>query len=313
MNEFIQSVKDAMKEKGISQSKLAEELAINGSALSQYFNGLYKGDSQKITGKLKNWLGEMAMVTDAQLASSTLELSDEWQATETAQRILFALEYANTQNEFTFVCTEPGMGKTITSRKFKNDKDNVCLVRMTTSESTPKKVLQEIAYALGSKHKSTEDDNKNYITSRLLRQGGHLVIDEAQHMSPKCIEAVRGLYDKAEEEYDGIGLTLLGNVGIFHTISEGNKNHDYGQIFSRIGLNLLRKQVTNNDVSILLKGWGLEDEESTALLTKLAKQQGALRNVKKRLKLANVIAMGANESMTVDHILQAEANNVFSK
>ena len=309
MKNFIQEVKNAIKEKGTSQGKLAKELNINGSALSQYLNGRYTGDSNSIEARLKNWLGEMALVSDEQLASSTLQLDDEWQPTETANRILFALQFAYMESEFSFVCTDPGMGKTVTATKFTQENKDAYLVTMTSAETTVLNVIQAIAYALGSKHKASKDENLNYIKSKLIGPDikGHLVVDEAQHLTAKGVEILRSIHDL------GIGLTLLGNVGVYNTIAQGNKSHDYGQIFSRIGLSVVRENITKKDVDILLKGWGITNPEITTFLTKIGQGSGALRNIKKRLKLANIIAMGAGQEMNLDHIRQAEANNAFSR
>ena len=309
MKDFIDEVKKAIKEKGTSQKKLSKELNINTSALSQYLNGIYTGDSDSIEAKLKNWLGDMAMVSEEQLATSTLQLDDEWRPTETANRIWFALQFAYTESDFTFVCTDPGMGKTVTATKFAQEHKDAYLVTMTSAETTVPNVIQALAYGLGSKHKASKDDNLNYIKSKLLGTDikGHLVIDEAQHLTAKGVEILRSIHDL------GIGLTLLGNVGVYNTIAQGNKKHDYGQIFSRIGLSVVRENITKKDVDVLLKGWGISDPEITTFLTKVGQGSGALRNIKKRLKLANIIAMGAGEEMNLDHIRQAEANNAFSR
>ena len=135
----------------------------------------------------------------------------------------------------------------------------------------------------------------------------------AQHLKAECIEVIRGFYDDARENYDGMGLTLSGNIGVHQTISGGNGKYDYGQIFSRIPLNVVRHKATNDDMNLLLQAWGIHDKKSADFLKKIGNRTGALRGMHNNLMLANLIADGAGKPLSLDHIRQAEANNAFSK
>lgn len=104
----------------------------------------------------------------------------------------------------------------------------------------------------------------------------------------------------------------MGNVGFYTTIAEGNKSHDYGQIYSRIGVRVIKDKPTDKDVTALLHAWGIGDNSIHAFMKKIARSSGALRNVKKRLSLATMLAKGADESLSIAHIEQAHVNLSWS-
>src|SRR5690606_6308580 len=74
-----------------------------------------------------------------------------------------------------------------------------------------------------------------------------LVFDEAQHLTVRAIEEIRGWYDVT-----GVGITLLGNKSLLQQLEGGNRTDAFAQIFSRVSLRLVRLHPLTEDVEALL-------------------------------------------------------------
>ena len=179
MSDYVEIVKKKLKSGETTQTKIAKGANINPGALSSWLNHKYLGDCDAIEASIKNYFSDDLVEDKIQKSKNALNLNISWQPTETAKRILFALEFANKYKQFTFVCTGPGMGKTMTVKKYSQESDNVYLATMTGSERTTKKVLRQIAESLGATGKLSEDDSKDYIKDKLVKTGGHLIVDES--------------------------------------------------------------------------------------------------------------------------------------
>jgi DNA transposition AAA+ family ATPase len=121
---------------------------------------------------------------------------------------------------------------------------------------------------------ATTDAISRAITERLKGTGGLLILDEAQHLGFASIEQIRIIAEKAE-----IGVALLGNTGIYSQMGGGRRSSGFDQLRSRIAKRLELRAMTLEDVRPIAEMFGVRGEADLSLLARIARGDGALRDV----------------------------------
>ena len=139
-------------------------------------------------------------------------------ASEKHKSALDALLYAIRQGKgFVVVTGEIGAGKTTVVRTLLRELgDSVRTAMITNTHLTPKGILTliledlDIPYQQGSKDKLLVQLNEYLIHQGLEDQHVVLIIDEAQNLSPTCLEEVRMLSNLETEKQKLIQIVLVG-------------------------------------------------------------------------------------------------------
>lgn len=289
-------VRVEMASGGLSQARSANEIGISDSALSQWLAGKYRGDVDAVEAKVSRWLE--ARTERAKLTAS-LPTAPAWVETTTARRILAGLSYAQMAGDIAVVYGGAGLGKTKAARHYAAGHPNVWVATMTSSTNTLGPCLERIAVACGLRPSNTRAFRiEADLVERLEETNGLLIIDEAQHLNTRAIEALRGLHDAT-----GVGLAIMGNEVIYSRITGGRRSAEFAQLFSRIGKRVRLTRPRKDDVESLLDAWGITGREEREAVLEIARSPGALRMVTKALRLATLFAKG--ESVQLRHIRAA--------
>ena len=95
-----------MEKSGKTQVQIAKETGISGAVISQFINGTYEGDNDKIAYDLEKYLV---------IATERLENSDRtvfYTELRNTQTSLFAVKYAHKNCEMVLLSGDAGAGKT---------------------------------------------------------------------------------------------------------------------------------------------------------------------------------------------------------
>ena len=136
------------------------------------------------------------------------------------------------------------------------------------------------------------------IADRVARTAGLLVVDEAQHLSLRALESLRGIHDAT-----GTGLALLGNNPLFVRMAGAKRRAEYAQLHSRVGKLVSLGKPRPGDVDALLEAWGARGKRIRALALQIASRPGALRNLTKALRYAHLFAGG--RKLAASHLRDA--------
>jgi DNA transposition AAA+ family ATPase len=282
----------------LSQTALSQLTGVGKARLSQWLNGVYKGSVPTIEESIRRWL-------DSRQTATTLEgqmpTAPEWVETPSARAVLSALSFAQMAEAVSVVYGGAGVGKTTTLARYKQQAPNVWVVTATPAVSAPGPILTRIAQALGIRSTGAVHMVEANIIERVRETRGLLVIDEAQHLTHRALDAIRSIHDAA-----GIGLALVGNEIVYSQLTGGSRSVGFAQLFSRVAKRVRLSRAKDADVTALLEAWGITDKEARQLCLGIGRRPGALRGLSQTLRLASMFAAASGTNRPgVEHIRDA--------
>ena len=297
--DLVPHVRQAIARANLSQAAAAAEIGISEATLSQWLRQRYPGDSDAIAARCQRWLDAVA---DRATLQASLPDPPPWIETSLSARVVGALRYAQMARDIALVIGIPGSGKTVSAGHFATLRPNVALATMSSSARTIGPCLERIAIAMDispvpSRSWRVEAAIIRHLTRR--RTEGLLIVDEAQHLDIRSIEAIRALHDAA-----GIGIALLGSNLIHARLTGGARSAYAAQIWSRIGVRVRLGEPTHDDIDAVSDAWGLTNAPARQELAGIARGPGALRSVTKAMRMATLLAAGA--PVDASHIRAAQ-------
>ena len=282
-----------LTEYGLSLTRVEKESGVSSSAISQFLRGKYAGDNESVAEKLIIWLASR----DRRIDVNQTLASHNYTATDTSERIIKVLAFAQIAADVSVIYGGAGVGKTKTIRHYASVNPNVWVTTMRPDTAGVAACLEEIGEAVGVRANRANRLSRE-IGKRLEDTRGLLVIDEAQHLTTPAIEAVRSIHDSAE-----IGLVLSGNESVYGRLTGGSRAANFAQLFSRVGKKLRLTRPTRNDVNVIEGLYNITGTTELSTLFSISQKPGALRGMVKVLRLAVMLSGG--ESLSPDHITAA--------
>lgn len=281
---IVPKVRDELDAAGMTQAAAAAEIGISDSALSQWLMGKYAGDSDEVARKCGAWL--TARSERASL-EALLRTPPRWVETRAAKDAVAALGYAQSARDIAVVHGASGSGKTTAAEHYAGTHPNVWLATMTEGRHALGACLRSVAAAVkarpaGRSIAACEDA----IAERLRGTGGLLIVDEAQCLALRSLNALRQLHDAT-----GTGLALVGGEPLWERIADGRRP-GLAQLFSRVGQRASLAHPGPEDADPLLAAWEGIGDDARAAARKIAVQPGGLRAVVKCVNWAQVVAGG---------------------
>ena len=302
---LIERVKQVIETEKLSQGQVSKEAGIeaNGSSkFNQWLQGKYKGDNESIEAQLEKWLEQRRTLSEA-----VGEMPDApgWLPTPTAVGIVDTLRYAQMAKVMVSIHGGAGLGKTVTCKAFAKKYPNVFIVAVNPTVAEYGACLRRIASALGIRSpKTAKDALQEQIIERLEGTNGLLIFDEAQILSNDALWGIKSIFDEAE-----IGVAYVGSNQLPSNLT-GRRSEMNAPVSSRISKRKELKQAKREDVTALLEGWkiatdGNEGKKMLDFCIKIASKPGALRTMTETLRLASMLAVGAEAMLSMEMVKQA--------
>lgn len=189
------------------QRKAAAAIGYSEATISQYRNSKYPGDVSKLEARMREMFGNAADAAE-------LSLPDDYVPTSISRSVYETIRICHLKGGLAIECGDAGIGKTRAAKKYTEDYPNSsiyvtvnpCLV---TIAAFLKLLCRQLKIPSGRK-----DDMWMAIESHLHGGRKVLIIDEAQHLPIKTIEAIRAFYDSNPE----LGIIMIGNA---ETVTHG--------------------------------------------------------------------------------------------
>lgn len=267
-NETITRLLEFMEKSGKTQIQVARETGLSGTVISQFINGTYEGDNDKIADSLEKYL---VIATERLESADNTVFYPELRNTKTS---LFAVKYAHKNCDVVLLSGDAGAGKTTALRYYTQNNTGVIFITASTCISSPTAILKEIASAIGKKASGSKSQIEKTLVSALSNSNRLIIIDEADQLTFNAIQAIRNLNDKAH-----VGILLSGNNRIYNQMVMGARCTEFDQVRTRI---FMRPKVSNTytvdemqnifpnvepkGISVLLK---LAERESLRMAVKL--------------------------------------------
>lgn len=295
---LISEVRQIAEAEGLNQTQLATLTGVSKARLNQWLQAKYTGNVEPIEADIRRWLEsrEAATALEGQMPTAP-----EWVETPSARAVLSALSFSQMAEAVSVVYGGAGVGKTTTIARYKRQAPNVWVVTATPAVSAPGPILTRIAQTLGIRSTGAVHVIEANIIERVRETRGLLVIDEAQHLTHRALDAIRSIHDAA-----GIGLALVGNEIVYSQLTGGSRSVGFAQLFSRVAKRVRLSRAKDADVTALLQAWGIADKEARQLCLGIGRRPGALRGLSQTLRLASMFAAATGAARpTVEHIRDA--------
>ena len=280
---------------GHSWNDLSAMTDVSGSTLSLFATGKYAGRNEPIATKVLGYRDRLAV--QAEIAIDAPQVPD-WYQTPTATRLTKLLRWAQS-GKMVLIVSTPGVGKTKAARRFAAKDPNVWLATMAPSTAGVATMAGEVALAVGlGELKGSPQQLSRQIKAKVGGRRGLIIVDEAQELTDKALNELRGWHDATE-----VGVALLGNEKVVGQLD--GKRSALAQVSSRISVPLVQMGPMNGDLDALFEAWGITDEGQRAFLTRVGNLPGALREVTMTLEVALMAAFGSDKPLTLELLREA--------
>lgn len=244
MEELIKRAKAYIENRGTTQVQFANAVGVGESTMSRWLKGEYP-NMETVAGKVRLYL-EKEELREKSVCSGTVDFV----MTNVSKKIWQVLDYSRLQKKLSIIYGDAGIGKTKTAREWAKDKNDVVFVTATPAFGNQKPFLKLLARSLKTNRTGTVDDVYLDILDRLESRDMTIIVDEAQHLTVKTLEAIRSINDSTET-----AIVLIGNEVIYSKMM-GKQQAEFAQLFSRIGMrsSLSVDMITGEDVTLLFSG-----------------------------------------------------------
>jgi hypothetical protein len=297
----------AVVTEGLAQADVARQADVPSSTLSQYLNDKYPTEPGKteIAAKLHKWL--KARDESAKFRRER-PASPDYLPLHASKQITSVLLYALEMGRLVMIAGTPGQSKTATARQFQADFPRIWYAAMEPTCGGVPTMLLEILSAMGKTDaRGTPQALRREICAIAAEAPGLIIVDEAQHLSPMAIEALRAINDKTRT-----GIAMLGNEAVHMKVGATGVTATFAQVSSRVAQRRVFLKADPRDAGALAKAWAERNGEvigpaEVAYCQDIAGRPGGLRNIEMTMEAALLAARGRSEPLGLDHLQGAFA------
>lgn len=248
-----------------SQNAAAKAIGLSAAVLSGYRSNTYKGDVAKVETTITEFFEtkEAAENLKSNAGSNYVE-------TSISNAVYNTIRLCHLKGGLAIEAGDAGIGKTMACKRYVNDYPNSSyLVTVNPCLASINGFLKLLCKTLGVSSSGRKDDMWIKIADDLRNTQKVIIIDEAQHLPIKTIEAIRAFIDINSE----LGICLVGNIG---TVTNTGKS-EFAQIRNRTKLKYIRHttQITENDIALLFPA--IKTKDAIKLLVKIAQSEQGIR------------------------------------
>ncbi|WP_457587319.1 AAA family ATPase [Ensifer canadensis] len=294
-------VREIAMANGFSKAETQRRVGMKEGTFSQWFSGTYIGRLEPFNRQVRNWLE--AFEESSSLAA-TIPQSPDFITTKIGREIFETLHWAQMTADMVMITIGAGMGKTATCRRYAATRPHVFHATISPHTKTVHGMLVELAAELDVREVNPAKLTRA-IGAKIGRSGGGtlLVIDEAQNLVDDAINQLRHFMD-----IYNCGIALVGNEEVYSRFNKTGGGPSYAQLKRRIGKRLKRAKPYLEDIQAYVSAWGISDEDCVRFLIGVGQKGGALGQVEKTVKLAYMLAIGAEQDLSLKHLKAAWEN-----
>lgn len=287
---------------GLSWAQLHQPIGRPGATLSLFSSGKYNngpfgggnGDIAKSVYRYRQTLNrQQELKVEAPDIPSYFE-------TRTAREIMNLLAWAQ-RGRMTLLVGGPGISKTTTAEEYAERASNVWIIVCRPSMKTVSALCVATLHAMKDFTPPNGAERLSaYVMSKVKDSRGLLIYDDAQHLNIDQIEEIRGWYDQT-----GIGVAFQGNEKVVTRMEGGSRKAEFAQLFSRVGMRMIRPLPLRDDVEALADAWRVQNNNVLHLLHRIGSMPGGLRSCTYAMEIATMVARSEGEELSAKHLQSA--------
>jgi DNA transposition AAA+ family ATPase len=287
---------DYIKEAKVTKSSVAKKIGINEGRFNAFLYGKYEGDNETVRKKCIEFLN---------MKLRRLELKKvefDYYDTENSLNVKAVCKMTQLYKTMGLLYGDAGIGKSLTIEEFSRENINVYLITVYHS-ITALDLMESILTELKVDAKGLDGTKMAEIIKVLKGTDNTLIIDEAQHLSLKCLEKIRAIHDKT-----GVGIVFASSPDLYQRLT-GAKRKQYEQIFSRMLVRReIRAVVTKKDVEGILRSTDFEfDDKMVNFCYGIARKSGHYRTLRHIIQHSSYLSKQAGRPLDLNILRQAES------
>ncbi len=279
---MVEELKAFIKQSGLSQASIARSLGKSAGQISQYLGGYYKGDVENLEKDLKNF---MATYNKKERNKKDINKALPLVNLRTAH---FIISEAIIGNEMSVIYGEAGVGKSVAVNEYVKKDPTAVLIEAVPGMGL-KSVLNLIAKKISvSSGRKNSEELIYAISEEFKRREAVLIIDEAENLTTKTLEAIRRIWD-----FSKVATVLVGTYALLNNLK--GRNGELLQLYSRISGKYEFAPLKDEDWEALFGEWASDIKAVTTHLRR------AVNVYSKALRFASM----NGEELNAGHIKSA--------
>jgi hypothetical protein len=255
-----------------SLEMMAKQLGYSPSVLSQYFNGIYPGNTERF---------EIRAADCLRARDRRKRIGVELIATEATEAVKASLNTIRRTNDVGVIYGDAGIGKTSGIALYLEENTTCVEISLTRWARNDEQIARLIFGAMNSGAWDGNTPRAEFLVKQLRGSNRLLIVDNAHKATPAGLEWIFDLHDETR-----IPIALVGNEDVLRPIQAN------AQRFSRVGL---KQSVTVAKPRALVKHLVQSVApqfigQVETLLEQVAEQHGRFRAVFKGLSLSATLA-----------------------
>lgn len=203
---------------------------------------------------------------------------------------------AHVNGHIAVIVADPGMGKTVTCEHYEKQYSNVALIKTAVGHNA-NALLELICKKLGIPSRGVISKMLEDIIEHLRGSNQLLIIDEAENLPLKALEAIRAIHDQS-----GAGVVLAGTQRLI--ISLRGSRGELAQLYSRVWqYENLGNKLPESDLTEII---ATTTDDSDVVSECLRACEGNGRMLDKLLSQSQRISQLNNMPITVEIVRDAE-------
>ena len=276
---MVLKVKEFIAKNGITQAMLARSIGVSAPQVSQYLSDIYQGDVAGLESKLNDFMNNYAVRNDTDSVKITL--------TKNMKMTHFTINETIVSRDLTVIHGEAGCGKTTAVKEFVKQNPTTVFIEAIPGMSISS-VLSEISVAIGLQPSKSSEAMIKAISKEFKRREAVLIIDEAENLTTKTLEALRRIWD-----FSQVPTVLVGTGALINNLK--GRNGELLQLYSRVSNTWKFKELDDEDLKELFGDVAVHIQKITKHLRR------AMNIYKKAVRFANL----RNETVNATHIQKA--------
>ena len=276
-----EEVKEFLTKNGLTQSILARSLGVSTSAISQYLKAIYKGDVVGLEVKINDFMNNYKNKENVK-ALEVVQTAD-------LKMTHFILDECIIGSEMSIIFGKAGCGKTTAIKEYIRTHPEAILIEAIPGMQI-RSVLSSICEKIGLNSTSNSETMIVDIAKTFKRRESILIIDEAENLTTKTLEAIRRIWDFCQ-----VPTAFVGTPALLNNLK--GRNGELLQLYSRISGMWEFKGLTDEDFKALFNE---SSNDIKAITTHLRR---AVNIYKKAVRFASM----RNETINAGHIKTASS------
>lgn len=240
------------KESGVNQNRVGMALGYsNGSVISSYLKGDYKGNVDALEDKLEEYFRNREAKEAKAAETAEIRLPNDYVPTTVSEKIYQTIRLVHLRKGIVAVVGDSGVGKSMAALKYARDNPSTSvLLEINPVSGTLRSFLRVLARKMDLSERGGNLDLEDRIKGHLLGMNKVLILDEAQNLQFSTLEVLKSWSDGDKEHgVEGVGLALIGNADIeIRMASQKYERHYNRRIFIQ---RCRREDITRDDVKLL--------------------------------------------------------------